>query len=62
MGKKIDEAHDEYNALTSTRRKQLERPLRQIEELRKQKGIPIDSQIVETDVTGENKIEDTTDT
>jgi DNA recombination protein RmuC len=39
MGKKIDEAQKEFNTLTSTRRNQLERPLRQIEDLRKQKGI-----------------------
>lgn len=38
MGKKIDEAQKEFNTLTSTRRNQLERPLRQIEDLRKQKG------------------------
>jgi len=45
MGKKIEEAQEEFNALTSTRRKQLEGPLRQIEDLRKQKGIPEASSI-----------------
>ena len=39
MGKKIEEAQMEFNTLTSTRRNQLERPLRKIEELRKQRGI-----------------------
>ena len=39
MGKKIEEAQNEFNVLTSTRRNQLERPLRQIEDLRKQKGV-----------------------
>ncbi len=39
MGKKIDEAQNEFNFLNSTRRKQLERPLNQIEDLRKEKGI-----------------------
>ena len=39
VGKKIDEAQQEFNNLTSTRRKQLERPLRQIDELSQQKGI-----------------------
>jgi len=39
MGKKIDEAQKEFNTLTSTRRNQLERPLRQIEDLRKQTGV-----------------------
>jgi len=41
MGKKIDDAHDEFNKLTTTRKKQLERPLQKIEELRKQKEIAI---------------------
>lgn len=40
MGRKIEEAQQEFNTLTSTRRNQLERPLRKIEDLRKQKGIP----------------------
>jgi DNA recombination protein RmuC len=39
MGRKIEEAQQEFNTLTSTRRNQLERPLRKIEDLRKQKGI-----------------------
>ncbi len=38
MGKKIDEARDEFQALTTTRRNQLERPLRRIEELRQEHG------------------------
>lgn len=40
MGKKIEEAQKEYNTLVTTRSKQLDRPLRKIEELRQQKGIP----------------------
>lgn len=39
MGKKIEEARDEFNNLTSTRRNQLERPLRKIQDLRRQKSI-----------------------
>jgi len=39
MGKKIEEAQDEYHSLTTTRRNQLERPLRKIEDLRAQRGI-----------------------
>jgi DNA recombination protein RmuC len=42
MGKKIDEAQDEYHHLVTSRRKLLERPLQQIEDLRKQKNIPLD--------------------
>lgn len=39
MGKRIEEAQNEFNNLTSTRRNQLERSLRKIEDLRKQKDI-----------------------
>ncbi|MCI0329728.1 MAG: DNA recombination protein RmuC [candidate division Zixibacteria bacterium] len=42
MGKRIEEAQREFNSLAATRRMQLERPLAQIEELRRQKGIAID--------------------
>jgi DNA recombination protein RmuC len=44
MGKKIDEAHDEFTKLSTTRKKQLEKPLQKIEELRKQKEISISSE------------------
>lgn len=49
MGKKIEEAQKEFDNLTTTRRNQLERPLKQIEDLRKQKGIP-EAPIIEDDV------------
>ncbi|MCI0596253.1 MAG: DNA recombination protein RmuC [candidate division Zixibacteria bacterium] len=39
MGKRIEDAQKEFDALMTTRRTQLERPLVQIEELRRQKGI-----------------------
>jgi DNA recombination protein RmuC len=39
MGKRLNEAQKEYEALMSTRRNQLEKPLRKIEELRQQQGI-----------------------
>ncbi len=39
MGKRIDDAQNEFTKLTTTRKNQLERPLRKIEELRKQRGI-----------------------
>ncbi len=38
MGRRIEDAQMEYNALVITRRNQLERPLRQIEELRVQQA------------------------
>jgi DNA recombination protein RmuC len=39
MGKRIEDARREFDNLVSTRRKQLERPLKQIDEIRKEKGI-----------------------
>jgi len=39
MGKRIDDARAEFEALVSTRRKKLERPLKQIEQLRTEKGL-----------------------
>ncbi len=39
LGKKIEDTQTEFNKLTSTRRNQLERSLRKIEDLRQQKGI-----------------------
>ncbi len=40
LGRKIKEAQDEYDALVSTRRNKLDRPIKKIEALRRQKGIP----------------------
>lgn len=39
VGKRIEDAQKEYNILVSTRRNQLERPLRQIDDLRKRSEI-----------------------
>ena len=41
LGRKIEEVMKEYEALSTTRRRQLEKPLNKIEELRTQRGIPI---------------------
>ncbi|MBW1817253.1 MAG: DNA recombination protein RmuC [Deltaproteobacteria bacterium] len=40
VGKRIDDARKEYEALTTTRRRQLEKPLRRIEELRARRETP----------------------
>lgn len=48
MGKKISEAQKEYDNLISTRKSKLERPLRRIDEIRKERGLdelePIDAE------------------
>jgi DNA recombination protein RmuC len=40
IGRKIDEAQNEFSSLTSERRKRLEAPLQKIEDLRIERGIP----------------------
>ncbi|MBI2870991.1 MAG: DNA recombination protein RmuC [Candidatus Omnitrophica bacterium] len=40
MGKKLGEAQEEYDRLLSTRRNQLEKVLRRVEDLRQEQGIP----------------------
>lgn len=54
MGKKLDEARDEFGKLITTRTNKLERPLRKIEDIRKQKGIEavIDLGELEADENG----------
>jgi DNA recombination protein RmuC len=42
MGKRIDDVQKEFNHLTSTRRNQLEKPLRKIDDLRNERGIGVD--------------------
>ena len=39
LGKRIQDLQDEFNALTSTRRNQLDRQIKRIEDLRRQEGI-----------------------
>jgi DNA recombination protein RmuC len=39
MGRKIEDARDEYQKLSTTRRNKLERPLQKLEDLRRLKGI-----------------------
>jgi DNA recombination protein RmuC len=41
VGKRIGDAQKEYDALTTTRRRQLEKPLNRIEDLRLQRNLPI---------------------
>jgi DNA recombination protein RmuC len=41
LGKRIDDTQKEYESLSTTRRRQLERPLNRLEDLRTQMGLPI---------------------
>jgi DNA recombination protein RmuC len=49
MGKKICEAQKEYDNLVTTRKNKLERPLRKIDDIRKERGIE-ELEPVETDI------------
>ena len=53
MGERLDAARKEYDALTTTRSNMLERPLKKIDELRKQKAIVFDSK-TQLEETGES--------
>ena len=41
LGRKIGDVVKEYEALATTRRRQLEKPLNKIEDLRTQRGLPV---------------------
>ena len=43
LGKRIEDTQKEYESLVTTRRRQLERPLNKIDDLRTQKGLPINT-------------------
>lgn len=46
MGKRLDDAKKEYDTLITTRTNMLEKPLKKIDELRKQKAVPDNSDIM----------------
>lgn len=51
MGEKLDAARKEYDAIDTTRTNMLERPLKKIEELRRQKAIMLDGEILFDETT-----------
>lgn len=53
MGKKIDDAHDEFQALVTTRKNQLERQLEKIEGLRNLHGIEAEALLAEAEAVAE---------
>jgi DNA recombination protein RmuC len=58
MGRKIDDARDEYQKLATTRRNKLERPLQKIEDLRRLKGIEPELAIGEAEVQALDEAEE----
>ncbi len=64
MGRRIGDVQKEFDNLTGTRKNQLERQLMKIEELRTQKGIPVegaDELEIEGDVVVEEEVEEEED-
>ncbi len=65
MGKKIYEAQQEYENLNTTRKNQLEKPLRQIDSIKKQvspamlgeEALSIEAEVIENETPGENEQE-----
>lgn len=49
LGEKIKAVEDEFDALTSTRRNKLERAIKKIEDLRRQKGISASTAVIDED-------------
>jgi DNA recombination protein RmuC len=61
MGRKIDDARDEFQKLATTRRNKLERPLQKIEDLRRLKGIEPELAIGEAEVQALDEAEEQED-
>lgn len=58
MGRKIDDARDEFQKLATTRRNKLERPLQKIEDLRRLKGIEPEIALGEAEVQALDEAEE----
>jgi DNA recombination protein RmuC len=58
MGRKIDDARDEFQKLATTRRNKLERPLQKIEDLRRLKGIEPEIALGEAEVLALDEAEE----
>jgi DNA recombination protein RmuC len=61
MGRKLEDARDEFQRLSTTRRNKLERPLQKIEDLRRLKGIEPELAIGEAEVLALDEAEEKDD-
>jgi DNA recombination protein RmuC len=62
MGRKLDDARDEFQKLATTRRNKLERPLQKIEDLRRLKGIEPELALGEAEVQALDEAEEKEET
>ena len=58
LGKRLEAAQKEYEALTTTRRRQLEKPLNRIDDLRLERGLPVEEVSSEPRLSGPRSLED----
>ena len=57
VGKRIDDAQKEYQALTTTRRRALERPLSRIESLRKSRGLSLPEERIDGELIDDELVD-----
>ena len=60
--KKFDSVEKAFDQLTGTRRRQLEKPLRQLDELRLARNLPVDGELFATPITSDEAADDNIDT
>ena len=60
--KKFDQVDRAFEQLTGPRRRQLEKPLRQLDELRLQRNLPVDGELFATPIASDEAADDDTET
>jgi DNA recombination protein RmuC len=60
--KKFDQVDRAFEQLTGPRRRQLEKPLRQLDELRLQRNLPVDGELFATPIASDDDADDDTET
>src|SRR6056297_130394 len=60
--KKFDQVDKAFDQLTGTRRRQLEKPLRQLDELRLARNLPVDGELFATPIASDEAADDDADT
>jgi DNA recombination protein RmuC len=60
--KKFDQVDRAFEQLTGPRRRQLEKPLRQLDELRLQRNLPVDGELFATPIASDEDADDDTET
>jgi DNA recombination protein RmuC len=60
--KKFDQVDRAFEQLSGPRRRQLEKPLRQLDELRLQRNLPVDGELFATPIASDGDADDDTDT